>query len=232
MAERRSGRLSNISPRHRRPADSVWSAGWCCLPIWSAISSTTRSAISRWRRWPPASIITPCSGNFSRSRWCFMPRPWSIPASGSGALYQRRQFRWKAIEPLQLVLGLSIPGAGHHPHCRRAARPRAVRDTKRSIRRSFSPTGSCGRYKMWLMYAVDDGGLDPRLHRPLFLAADESVLPARGAVSARRRGADSDAGDARALSGRTQRRSTATAWNGGRRIFRWTRSARQINRPC
>jgi adenylate cyclase len=28
---------------------------------------------------------------------------------GISALYQRRQFRWKAIEPLQLVLGLSIP---------------------------------------------------------------------------------------------------------------------------
>ena len=28
---------------------------------------------------------------------------------GIWALYQRRQFRWKAIEPLQLVLGLSIP---------------------------------------------------------------------------------------------------------------------------
>ena len=28
---------------------------------------------------------------------------------GIWALYQRRQFHWKAIEPLQLVLGLSIP---------------------------------------------------------------------------------------------------------------------------
>src|ERR1700684_4556967 len=28
---------------------------------------------------------------------------------GFWALYQRRQFHWKAIEPLQLVLGLSIP---------------------------------------------------------------------------------------------------------------------------
>src|ERR1700723_1374826 len=28
---------------------------------------------------------------------------------GIWAVYQRRQFRWKAIEPLQLVLGLSIP---------------------------------------------------------------------------------------------------------------------------
>src|SRR5258708_34457875 len=28
---------------------------------------------------------------------------------GIWALYQRRQFHWKAIEPIQLVLGLSIP---------------------------------------------------------------------------------------------------------------------------
>src|ERR1700729_1057001 len=28
---------------------------------------------------------------------------------GIWALYERRQFRWKAIEPLQLELGLSIP---------------------------------------------------------------------------------------------------------------------------
>lgn len=28
---------------------------------------------------------------------------------GLWALYQRRQFHWKAIEPIQLVLGLSIP---------------------------------------------------------------------------------------------------------------------------
>src|SRR5580692_5901172 len=29
---------------------------------------------------------------------------------GIWALYQRRQFSWKAMEPLQLLLGLSIPG--------------------------------------------------------------------------------------------------------------------------
>ena len=28
---------------------------------------------------------------------------------GIWALYERRQFRWKAMEPLQLVLGLTIP---------------------------------------------------------------------------------------------------------------------------
>ena len=32
-----------------------------------------------------------------------------MPGSASGRFIERRQFRWKAIEPLQLVLGLSIP---------------------------------------------------------------------------------------------------------------------------
>src|SRR5882724_4279800 len=37
--------------------------------------------------------------------------PASLVHTGLGlwALYERRQFRWRAIEPLQLVLGLSIP---------------------------------------------------------------------------------------------------------------------------
>src|SRR6185436_17374706 len=30
-------------------------------------------------------------------------------ALGIWALYERRQFRWKTMEPLQLVLGLSVP---------------------------------------------------------------------------------------------------------------------------
>ena len=48
--------------------------------------------------------------------WQFLPVAIVFYASalthcglGIWALYQRRQFRWRAIEPLQLVLGLSIP---------------------------------------------------------------------------------------------------------------------------
>ena len=48
--------------------------------------------------------------------WQFLPVAIAFYAAalihaglGVWALYQRRQFRWKAIEPLQLVLGLSIP---------------------------------------------------------------------------------------------------------------------------
>src|SRR3954465_13076910 len=47
--------------------------------------------------------------------WQFLPVAMAFYAAslshaglGIWALYERRQFRWKAMEPLQLVLGLSI----------------------------------------------------------------------------------------------------------------------------
>src|SRR3954468_21782864 len=48
-----------------------------------------------WQLLPVAILFSPA---------CLVHR-----ALGIGPLYERRQFRWKAIEPLQLVLGLSIP---------------------------------------------------------------------------------------------------------------------------
>jgi len=54
--------------------------------------------------------------NFHTALWQFPPVAFAFYAAvavhaglGIWALYERRQFRWKAIEPLQLVLGLSIP---------------------------------------------------------------------------------------------------------------------------
>src|SRR5712675_1023521 len=48
--------------------------------------------------------------------WQFLPVAIAFYAAclvhtslGIWALYERRQFRWKAIEPIQLVVGLSIP---------------------------------------------------------------------------------------------------------------------------
>ena len=79
------------------------------MPIWSAISSITRLATSRWRRWRPACITTRDSGNFRRSRSRFYLSALVHSGLGIWALYQRRHFHWRAIEPLQLVLGLSIP---------------------------------------------------------------------------------------------------------------------------
>ena len=59
-------------------------------------------------------------------------------ALGIWALYERRQFRWKAIEPLQLVLGLSVPALV-------IAHIRPCSDMKGSIRRCCSCTG-CRRH--------------------------------------------------------------------------------------
>ena len=84
-------------------------AAWCCLPIWSAISSTMRSATSRWRRWRPGSIGTSLFWQFLPVTILFYTACVVHTALGIWALYERRQFRWKAIEPLQLVLGLSMP---------------------------------------------------------------------------------------------------------------------------
>ena len=74
-----------------------------------------------------------------------------------------------------------------------------------------------------------DHRLDSWLHRSLFLAADEGVLQTRRTIPAGRRGAGSDAGDARPLSGRTQRRSRKRQ----RRMADGTifRSARSAPRP-
>ena len=68
-----------------------------------------RSATSRWRRWPPASTIHTLFWQFLPVAIVFYAACLVHTGLGIWALYQRRQFRWKAIEPLQLVLGLSIP---------------------------------------------------------------------------------------------------------------------------
>jgi adenylate cyclase len=162
---------------------SVSPAGWCCLPIWSAISSTTRSAIFRWMRLPSASIITSCSGRFPPVGMVFYAAVLIHAGLGIWALYQRRQFHWKAIEPLQLVLGLSIPALiiAHLAGVRLGQR--AVRTRKALSAGVLRVLGGCVAVQN-----VDDvrpagHRLDPRLHRTLFLAADESVLQTRCAIS-------------------------------------------------
>ena len=72
---------------------------------------------------------------------------------GIWALYQRRQFRWRAIEPLQLVLGLSIPALvithiagvriGHMLYGHQKLYPQVL----------FA-YWIVWPFKMWLMYAV------------------------------------------------------------------------------
>ncbi len=72
---------------------------------------------------------------------------------GIWALYQRRQFRWKAIEPLQLVLGLSIPAlvAAHIIGVRLG---QTLFGQEKLYPQVFYAYWIVWPYKMWLMYAV------------------------------------------------------------------------------
>ena len=145
---------------------------------------------------------------------------------GIYALYQRRQFRWRTVEPLQLVLGLSIPAL--------------VMAHVIGVRLGQTLYGHQKLYpqELYLFFVASEPHLDhdgpadhrlgARLHRHLFLASPETVLHARSALSARGRRADPDAGAARRLPGRPQRRrSRPTTENGARTISRAARSARR-----
>ncbi len=60
-------------------------------------------------RWRVAFISTPRSGNSCPIAILFYTACLVHVMLGLWAMYERRQFRWKAIEPLQLVLGLTVP---------------------------------------------------------------------------------------------------------------------------
>ena len=136
-----------------------------------------RSAISRWRRWPPASTTTPLFWQFLPVAIVFYAAALVHAGLGIWALYQRREFRWKAIEPLQLVLGLSIPAlvVAHVVGAR-------LGETLFGHEKLYPQE----LYLFWVarphLDLADVHGpahrLDPRLHRSLLLAADEGVLPA------------------------------------------------------
>ena len=72
---------------------------------------------------------------------------------GVWALYRRRQFHWKAIEPLQLVLGLSIP-ALIIAHITGVRIGEAAFGHDKLYPQVFYADWIAARYKMWLMYAV------------------------------------------------------------------------------
>jgi len=74
-------------------------------------------------------------------------------ALGIWALYERRQFSWKAIEPIQLVLGLSIPAMVIAHIIGVRPRPGAVRHEKLYPQVFFAYWISTP-YKAWLMTAV------------------------------------------------------------------------------
>jgi adenylate cyclase len=72
---------------------------------------------------------------------------------GIWALYARRQFRWKAIEPLQLVLGLSIP-ALILAHIVGVRLGQALYGQEKLYPQVFYAYWIVWPYKMWLMFAV------------------------------------------------------------------------------
>src|ERR1700726_4567729 len=71
---------------------------------------------------------------------------------GIWALYQRRQFRWKAIEPLQLVLGLSIP-AMIIAHITGVRLGQALYGQEKLYPQGVYAYWVVLPYKMWLMFA-------------------------------------------------------------------------------
>src|SRR6266481_7302105 len=74
-------------------------------------------------------------------------------ALGIWALYQRRQFHWKAIEPLQLVLGLSIP-ALIITHIVGVRLGQTLFGHEKHYPQVFFAYWIVWPPKMWLMYAV------------------------------------------------------------------------------
>jgi adenylate cyclase len=72
---------------------------------------------------------------------------------GIWALYQRRQFHWKASEPLQLVLGLSIP-ALIIAHIAGVRLSHTLFGQQRLYPQVFYGDWVASPYKMWLMFAV------------------------------------------------------------------------------
>src|SRR4030088_367680 len=72
---------------------------------------------------------------------------------GIWALYERRQFRWKAIEPLQLVLGLSIP-ALVMTHIIGVRFCQTILDHHKLYPQVFFAYWIVWPPKMWLLYAV------------------------------------------------------------------------------
>ena len=92
--------------------------------------------------------------------WQFLPVAFlfyaaSLTHTGLGiwALYERRQFRWKAIEPLQLVLGLSIP-ALIITHLTGVRLGQALFGHEKLYPQVFYAYWMVWPYKMWLTFIV------------------------------------------------------------------------------
>src|SRR5712664_2062718 len=125
---------------------------------------------------------------------------------GIWALYQRRQFHWKAIEPIQLVLGLSIP-ALIISHLAGVRIDDVLFQHQKLYPQVFYSYWIVWPYKMLADVHCSDRILGSRLHWTVFLASHKGVLRDGGAVSAGGSGTHSDACHARPLSRRTKGRA-------------------------
>ncbi len=123
------------------------------MPISSVISSITRSATFPRTRWRPASITTPPFWQFLPIAILFYAAATVHTGLGVWAVYDRRQFRWKAIEPLQLVLGLSIP-ALIIAHLVGVRLGQTLFDHEKLYPQVFYAYWVAWPYKMWLMFLV------------------------------------------------------------------------------
>src|ERR1017187_327195 len=92
--------------------------------------------------------------------WQFLPVAIAFYAAalvhaglGIWALYERRQFRWKAVEPLQLVLGLSGP-ALVLTHLAGVRIGHALFGHEKLYPQVLYAYWVVWPYKMWLMFAV------------------------------------------------------------------------------
>ncbi len=132
-----------------------------------------RSATSRWRRWRAASIWHTAFWQFLPVTILFYTACLVHTALGIWALYERRQFRWKAIEPLQLVLGLSVPML-IIAHIVGVRLGQTLFGHEKLYPQVLYLYWSAAPYRLWHDARGDGDRLGARLHRALFLAADEA----------------------------------------------------------
>ena len=178
-----------------------------------------------------ASITTPLFWQFLPVAIVFYTAALVHTGLGIWALYERRQFRWKAIEPLQLVLGLSIP-ALIITHIVGVRLGQTLFGHEKLYPQVLFAYWIVWPYKIWLMFAVMIIAWVHGCIGLYFWLRMKAFYQTRGAVSARRGGADSDAGHARALSGRTKRRRQRQQGMAGGKSLAAARSARRPNKPC
>jgi adenylate cyclase len=105
----------------------------------NALATGLKYHTTFWKSWPIATV--------------FYAAAVTHAGLGISALYQRRQFRWKAIEPIQLVLGLSIP-ALIITHLAGVRFDDVLFQHQKLYPQVLYSYWAISPYKMWLMFIV------------------------------------------------------------------------------